>query len=115
MKEKVDGGEDENDSLKAKKKKHLEEIKEKLGEVQNLKEQKNEDKKKRVEYERKIKSVEGDIDELDNALSEVMREERQIHLRILKLCEFLIKYCKISQNGKIRYLFKKLLEFLTQS
>lgn len=105
MKEKLDGGgeEDSNESIKFKKNEILENIKNKLIEVQSLKDHRNEDKKKRVELEKKIKAEESVIDDLDRELLEVIREEKQIYLRILKLCEFLIKYCKINFNGNLSY------------
>lgn len=67
--------------------------------MDNLKEQKNEDKRRRLEFEKRIKAAQGEIDELDKDLFEIIRQEKQIYLRILKLCEFLIKYCKTSTNG----------------
>lgn len=101
LKEKLDGGEEEsNDSIKSKKKEILEQIKNKLIEVENLRNQRNEDKRKRLEFEKKIKAEEIAIDDLDRDLLEIIREEKQIYIRVLKLCEFLIKYCKISTNGK---------------
>lgn len=100
MKEKLDGGEDENTSTKSRRSNILERIKDKLSQVNNLREQKNEDKKKRQDYDKKIKIEESIIDDLDKELLEVIREEKQIYLRILKLSEFLIKYSKISINGK---------------
>jgi len=67
--------------------------------VDNLKEQRNEDKRRRLEFEKRIKAEQEEIDELDKELFEIIRQEKQIYLRILKLCEFLIKYCKTSTNG----------------
>ena len=100
MKESIDGSEEENNSMKKKKTGILEKIKDKLSILQNLREQKNEDKKKRIEFDKKIKVEEEAIENLDRELLEVIREEKQIYLRIVKLCEFLIKYCKITVNGK---------------
>lgn len=104
MKELIDGGDEENNSMKKKKTAVLDKIKEKLSILQNLREQKNEDRKKRIEFDKKIKIEEDAIEDLDKELLEVIREEKQIFLRILKLCEFLIKYCKISVNGKSKIL-----------
>jgi hypothetical protein len=67
--------------------------------VDNLKEQRNDDKRRRLEFEKRIKAEQEEIDELDKELFEIIRQEKQIYLRILKLCEFLIKYCKTSTNG----------------
>lgn len=64
-----------------------------------MKEQRNEDKRRRLEFEKRIKSEQSEIDELDKELFEIIRQEKQIYLRILKLCEFLIKYCKTSTIG----------------
>ncbi len=67
--------------------------------MDNLKEQRNDDKRRRLEFEKRIKAEQEEIDELDKELFEIIRQEKQIYLRILKLCEFLIKYCKTSTNG----------------
>jgi hypothetical protein len=99
LKERLDGGEEDSESMAVRKNKIVEEIKSKLIEVESLKEQKNEEKKKRLEFDKKIKNIEGGIDELDRELADLVREEKQVFLRILKLCEFLIKYCKITNNG----------------
>lgn len=64
-----------------------------------MKEQRNEDKRRRLEFEKRIKAEQEEIDDLDKELFEIIRQEKQIYLRILKLCEFLIKYCKTSTNG----------------
>ena len=87
--------------MKSRKTSILDRIKDKLSVVQALNDQKNDDKKKRLEFEKKIKVEETFIDDLDKELLEVIREEKQVYLRILKLCEFLIKYSKISSNGMI--------------
>lgn len=90
---------EEDDGIKKKKNFFLEKIKEKLSYVENLKEQKIKEPKKRLEIDKKIKIEDIEIEDIDNQLHEVTREEKQILLRILKLSEFLIKHFELTKNG----------------
>jgi hypothetical protein len=72
----------------------LEKIKEQLNIIAGLEEQRK-GGKNRMEIDRKLKTENLKLDELDEQLYTIAKEERNILTRVLKLCEFLIKYCKV--------------------
>lgn len=99
LKELVSEGEGEeksNDSdLKKKEKNIIKDIKEKLNEIENFKENLNKNKgKNALEITNRIYQIEMDLDRLDEELREVKFEEAAINSRILKLCLFVIRFCR---------------------
>lgn len=105
LKEMVSEGEGEGEEkanvseLKKKEKNVIKEIKEKLCEMDNLKENLNNKKEKNaLEATNKIYKLENDLDRLDEELRHVKFEESAINARILKLCVFVIKFCRNSHQ-----------------
>jgi hypothetical protein len=86
--------------LKGRQKDLIERIKEKMASIGALDDKKKKDGKNRVDIERKLQKEQTDLNQLDDELYQVTQEERNILVRKLKLCEFLIKYCRVPVNGK---------------
>ena len=78
-------------------------IKEKVFNLTTMREtlEKKKDKKNN-ELITKISKEEKELADLDSILFKVKNEEFSINLRVLRLCIFLIKYCKISTSCKIK-------------
>jgi len=97
-------GEEKNNvsELKRKEFKIIQEIKEKLNEAENLKESLNKkrDNKNALDITNHIYKIENEIDRLDEELRDVKFEESKIKTRILKLCIFVIKFCRNSYQCK---------------
>jgi len=105
LKELVSEGEADSDDktniseLKKKEKNIIKEIKEKLIEMENLKENLNRKRDKNaLDVTNKIYKIENDLDQLDDQLRKVKFEESAINSRILKLCIFVIKFCRNSNQ-----------------
>jgi hypothetical protein len=81
--------------LKFKQKEIVEQIKEKLAIIGNLENSLKNSGKSRIEIEKKIKRERDTLELLDDKLFSLTKDEKNILMRKLKLCEFLIKYCKL--------------------
>lgn len=81
--------------LKFKQRDMVEQIKEKLAMIGNLENSLKNSGKSRIEIEKKIKRVKDEMEALDDKLFSLTKDEKNILMRKLKLCEFLIKYCKL--------------------
>jgi hypothetical protein len=73
-------------------------IKEIIAETNQLEEKKKKDNKNRLDVEKQILDKQRKLDEYDDNLMSITKEEKSIVLRELKLCEFLIKYSKLPVN-----------------
>lgn len=90
--------------LKKKEKNIIKEIKEKLIEMESLKENLNKKKEKNaLDATNRIYKIENDLDQLDDELREVKFEESAINARILKLCLFVIKFCRNNHQCNFCY------------
>ena len=86
--------------LKARQKELIENIKDKMAEIGNLEERKKKDRN-RMNLDVQINIKKQELNKYDDELFQITREEENILLRKLKLCEFLIKYCKLPVNSNI--------------
>jgi len=92
--------------IKARQKELIEKVKEKISLLENLEKDKKKEKN-RLEIDRKYLNEQKILQNLDNELFEFTREENRMLIRMLKLCEFLIKYCKLPAQSKNR-LYEKI-------
>jgi hypothetical protein len=90
----LDDSEDANRNKELQKEK-IEKIKEIVAEINTLEEKK---KTNRIEIEKMIKGKQRQLDDLDSELHGLFIQERNIAMKILKLCEFVIKYSKLPSN-----------------
>lgn len=98
--------------LKKKEKNIIKEIKEKLNEMENLRENLNKKRQKNaLDATNKIYKIENDLDKLDEELRGVKFEESAINSRILKLCIFVVKFCRNSHQCKLSFLFYRFCNF----
>lgn len=91
--------ENEVSELKKREAEIIKEIKEKIAEIEALKENLNKKKEKHaLDTTNQIFRLEKELDNLDEELITIKNEEAAIYLRVLKLCVFLVKYCKNSSQ-----------------
>lgn len=76
----------------------IERIKEKISLLESLEEKKKKEKN-RIELDRKLLNEQKALENLDDDLFNLTREEQKLLARMLKLCEFLIKYCKLPSHS----------------
>jgi hypothetical protein len=76
-------------------KEKIDKIKEVVSEINALEEKK---KNNRIEVEKQFKVKQRQLDDLDGELHGLYLQERNIAMKILKLCEFVIKYSKLPPN-----------------
>lgn len=86
--------------IKNRQKELIEKIKEKVYTLETLEEKKKKEKN-RMEIDRKLLNEQKALEALDDELFNLTRDERKILVRMSKLCEFLIKYCKLPSQSKI--------------
>ena len=77
---------------------HVSDLKQSTMKNNQIKGLKNKD---RSQIDKEILNETKQIEELDEDLEVLIQEEINTHLRVLKLCEFLVKYCKVNPNCKI--------------
>jgi hypothetical protein len=87
----LDDSEEANKNKELQKEK-IDKIKDVVAEINLLEEKK---KTNRIEIEKQIKAKQRYLDELDSELHSLYLQERNIAMKILKLCEFVIKYSKL--------------------
>ncbi len=91
--------------IKARQKELIEKVKEKISLLENLEKDKKKEKN-RMEIDKKYLNEQKILQKFDNELFDLTREENKILVRMLKLCEFLIKYCKLPAQSKNKLLEK---------
>ena len=78
-----------------------EEIKDKNLTIENLKDNLRKNKNiNAIKLTNEINKIENEINQLDQNLFNLMGEETAINLRIIRMCIFLIKFCKSSSQCK---------------
>lgn len=83
-------------TLKGEQRALIEKIKEKMAFIGELEQKKKRDKSSRIEIDRKLLKEQEEMEKLEDDLFSVSEKEKHILLKKLKLCEFLIKYCKVN-------------------
>ena len=69
---------------------------------EELKKKKEKERKKRREIDQEIDSIAERISGLEKNLFEILGSEKAIYLRVIKMCQFLIKYCDFQPSNFLR-------------
>lgn len=77
-----------------------ERLKEKITEIDMLQEMKEKKKGNRNDIERKIMNETMRKEQIELEIEEIIIEEKSTYLRVLKIAEFVIKYCKVAPKRK---------------
>ena len=68
--------------------------------IENLKDKLKNKNKNAMKLTNEINEIEKEIQQMDENLLNLMSEETAVNIRIIRMCTFLIKFCKTSSQCK---------------